>query len=163
MTMAVDTTTSPKGKLVVRNIGLLLSGDIDQPILDADTVVAVDGVITAVGKQKDVDISRPDTLIDAKGVTLCPGLIDSHVHPVFGDWTPRQNQLGWIDSTLNGGVTTMISAGEVKTPGRPRDIVGLKTTGINAQRSFSAFRPGGVKVHAGAPCIEPGMEEEDFK
>ncbi len=48
--MAVDTTTSPKGKLVVRNIGLLLSGDIDRPILDADTVVAVDGVITA-GRQ----------------------------------------------------------------------------------------------------------------
>ncbi len=30
--MAVDTTSIPKGKLVIRNIGLLLSGDIDQPI-----------------------------------------------------------------------------------------------------------------------------------
>jgi enamidase len=28
---------------------------------------------------------------------------------------------------------------------------------------FAAFRPGGVKVHAGAPCIEPEMTEEDFK
>src|ERR1700675_2776255 len=162
MTMAVDTTTSPKGKLVVRNIGLLLSGDIDQPILDADTVVAVDGVITAVGKQKDVEISRPDTLIYAKGARLCPGLIDSHVHPVFGDWTPRQNQLGWIDSTLNGGVTTMVSAGEVHLPGRPKDIVGLKALAITAQRAFHNFRPGGVKVLAGAPVIEKGMTESDF-
>jgi enamidase len=160
--MAVDTTDIPKGKLVVRNIGLLLSGDIDRPILDADTVVAVDGVITAVGKQKDVDTSRPDTLIDAKGVTLCPGLIDSHVHPVFGDWTPRQNQLGWIESTLNGGVTTMISAGEVHLPGRPKDIVGLKALAITAQRAFYNFRPGGVKVLAGAPVIEKGMLESDF-
>jgi enamidase len=160
--MAVDTTSIPKGKLVVRNIGLLLSGDIDQPVLDADTVVAVDGVITAVGKQKDVDTSRPDTLIDAKGVTLCPGLIDSHVHPVFGDWTPRQNQLGWIESTLNGGVTTMISAGEVHLPGRPKDIVGLKALAITAQRAFYNFRPGGVKVLAGAPVIEKGMLESDF-
>jgi len=160
--MAVETASIPKGKLVVLNIGLLLSGDIDKPILDADTVVAVDGVITAVGKQKDVDTSQPDTLIDAKGVTLCPGLIDSHVHPVFGDWTPRQNQLGWIDSTLNGGVTTMISAGEVHLPGRPKDIVGLKALAITAQRAFYNFRPGGVKVLAGAPVIEKGMTESDF-
>jgi len=160
--MAVDTTSIPKGKLVVRNIGLLLSGDIDKPILDADTVVAVDGVITAVGKLKDVEASRADTLIDARGVTLCPGLIDSHVHPVFGDWTPRQNQLGWIESTLNGGVTSMISAGEVHLPGRPKDIVGLKALAITAQRAFYNFRPGGVKVLAGAPVIEKGMTEADF-
>src|SRR5207344_1536419 len=161
--MAVDTASIPKGKLVVLNIGLLLSGDIDKPILEADTVVAVDGVITAVGKQKDADISRPDMLIDAKGVTLCPGLIDSHVHPVFGDWTPRQGQLGWIESTMNGGVTTMVSAGEVHLPGRPKDIVGLKALAITAQRAFDNFRPGGVKVLAGAPVIEKGMVESDFR
>jgi enamidase len=57
----------------------------------------------------------------------------------------------------------MISAGEVHTPGRPRDVVGLKALAISAQRMFAAFRPGGVKVHAGAPCIEPEMTEEDFK
>jgi enamidase len=160
--MAVDTTTSPKGKLVVRNIGLLLSGDLARPLLDADTVVAVDGVIQHVGKAKDCDTAQADTLIDAKGVALAPGLIDSHVHPVFGDWTPRQNQLGWIDSTLNGGVTTMISAGEVHLPGRPKDIVGLKALAITAQRAFHNFRPGGVKVLAGAPVIEKGMTEADF-
>jgi enamidase len=27
------------GKVVIRNIGLLLSGDLDRPILDADTIV----------------------------------------------------------------------------------------------------------------------------
>jgi enamidase len=84
------------------------------------------------------------------------------VHPVFGDWTPRQNQLGWIDSLLNGGVTTMISAGEVHLPGRPKDIVGLKALAITAQRAFTGFRPGGVKIHAGAPVIEKGMVESDF-
>ena len=91
-----------------------------------------------------------------------PGLIDSHVHPVFGDWTPRQGQLGWIDSTLNGGVTTMISAGEVHLPGRPRDIVGLKALAVTAQRAFHNFRPSGAKVLAGAPVIEHGMVESDF-
>src|SRR5437660_8678741 len=87
-----DQTADSKtqARLVIRNIGLLLSGDLQKPILDADTVVAVDGKITAVGKGKDVD-TEAATVIDAKGTTLAPGLIDSHVHPVAGDWTPRQN------------------------------------------------------------------------
>jgi enamidase len=154
---------SSQGRLVIRNIGLLLSGELENPILDADTVVAGGGKITAIGREKDVETEGASVLIDAKGTTLVPGLIDSHVHPVAGDWTPRQNQLGWIDSYLHGGVTTMISAGEVHTPGRPKDIVGVKAMAIFAQRAFTAFRPGGVRIHAGAPVIEHGMVEEDFK
>src|SRR5437588_6113773 len=155
--------SAPQTKLVIRNIGLLLSGDLANPILDVDTVVAVGDRIAAVGKEKDVDTSQATVTIDAKGTALAPGLIDSHVHPVCGDWTPRQNQLGWIDSYLHGGVTTMVSAGEVHTPGRPKDIVGLKAMAIFAQRAFHAFRPGGVKIYAGAPVLEQGMVEDDFK
>jgi len=150
-------------KLVIRNIGLVLSGDLSHPILDANTVVVIDGRISVVGREKDIDTEGATYLIDANGTALAPGLIDSHVHPVAGDWTPRQNQIGWIDSCLHGGVTTMISAGEVHMPGRPKDIIGLKAMAITAQRAFAAFRPSGVKVHAGAPVIEHGMVEEDFK
>ncbi|MGH9493385.1 MAG: amidohydrolase family protein [Candidatus Sulfotelmatobacter sp.] len=155
--------SASSSKLVIRNIGLLLSGDLDQPILDADTVIAVDGLIQFAGKGKDGDTSGATTTLDAKGTALAPGLIDSHVHPVCGDWTPRQNQLGWIDSCLHGGVTSMVSAGEVHTPGRPKDIVGLKAMAIFAQRAFQAFRPSGVKIYGGAPVIEQGMVEEDFR
>ncbi|HXQ42334.1 MAG TPA: amidohydrolase family protein, partial [Candidatus Udaeobacter sp.] len=158
-----QTAAAAAGKLVIRNIGLLLSGDLARPILDADAIVAIDGRIAAIGKAKDLDSDGARTVIDAKGTALVPGLIDSHVHPVFGDWTPRQSQLNWIDSFLHGGVTTMISAGEVHLPGRPKDVVGVKALAITAQRAFEAFRPGGVKVHAGAPVIEKGMVEEDFK
>jgi enamidase len=161
--MAQEQAAATSGKVVIRNIGLLLSGDITKPILDADTVVAVGGKISAVGKVKDVDASSAQMVIDANGTAVAPGLIDSHVHPVAGDWTPRQNQLGWIDSCLHGGVTTMVSAGEVHTPGRPKDIVGLKAMAIFAQRAYTAFRPGGVKVLAGAPVLEHGMVEEDFR
>ena len=150
-------------KLVIRNIGLLLTGKIEQPIADGDCLVAVDGTIRDFGHESDIDTSDADCQIDANGITLSPGLIDSHVHPVVGDYTPRQQQLHWIDSTLNGGVTTMISAGEVHMPGRPKDIVGLKAMAIAAQRWYENFRPSGVKVMAGAPVIEHGMEEEDFK
>src|SRR3569832_2609694 len=100
-------------KLVIRNFGLMLSGALEKPILEADTIVAENGKITGIGRLKDLDISGATTVIDAHGTTIAPGLIASHVHPVAGDWTPRQNQIGWIVSFLNGGVTTMISAGEV--------------------------------------------------
>jgi enamidase len=160
--MSALTESPAAGKVVIMNVGLMLSGDIRNPILDADTLVIEAGRIAAVGKQADCDIANPRTRIDARGTTLAPGLIDSHVHPVFGDWTPRQNQLGWIDSTLNGGVTTLISAGEVHLPGRPKDIVGLKALAITAQRSFANARPAGMKVLAGAPVLEKGMVESDF-
>ncbi|MCP3688949.1 MAG: amidohydrolase family protein [Gammaproteobacteria bacterium] len=150
-------------KLVIHNIGLLLSGALEQPVLDADTIVVEDGRISAIGRKGDLDTDSANVVVDAAGTTLAPGLIDSHVHPVMGDWTPRQNQFNWIDSYLNGGVTTMISAGEVHTPGRPKDIVGLKAMAITAQRTFSNLRPGGVKLHAGAPVIEKEMVEQDFR
>src|SRR5205809_155983 len=73
----------PAGKLVIKNIGLLLSGDLDRPVLDADCVVAVDGRIKALA--------------------------------------------------------------------------------ITAQRAYHGFRPAGVKVMAGAPVLEQGMVESDFK
>jgi len=152
-----------KQKLVVRNIGLLLTGKLEAPIADGDCVIAIDGRISAFGYEKDLDTEGATTTVDAKGVTLAPGLIDSHIHPVVGDYTPRQQQLHWIDSTLHGGVTTMISAGEVHMPGRPKDVVGLKAMAIAAQRWYENFRPSGVKVHAGAPVIEHGMVEQDFK
>jgi enamidase len=151
------------GTLAIVNVGLMLSGDLAKPILDADTLIAKDGRIAAIGKRADCDVDAADRVVDAKGTALCPGLIDSHVHPVAGDWTPRQNQLNWIDSSLHGGVTTMISAGEVHMPGRPKDLVGLKAMAVAAQRWFENFRPSGVKVHAGAPVLEQGMEEHDFK
>ncbi|MGI9475959.1 MAG: amidohydrolase family protein [Hyphomicrobiaceae bacterium] len=150
-------------KLVVKNIGLILSGMLEQPLLDGDCVVAIDGRIAAVGYAKDLDTDKADVVIDANGITLSPGLIDSHVHPVIGDYTPRQQQLNWIDSCLHGGVTCMISAGEVHAPGRPKDIVGLKAMAIASQRWYENFRPSGVKMLAGAPVIEEGMEEHDFK
>lgn len=154
--------TTDNNKLVIKNIGLMLSGILENPILDGDTIISVDGKITGIGKEAELDTDHA-VVVDAKGTTLAPGLIDSHVHPVIGDYTPRQQQLGWIDSCLHGGVTTMISAGEVHLPGRPKDIVGLKAMAIASQRWYDNFRPSGVKVHAGAPVLEEGMEEEDFK
>ena len=153
----------PMQKLVIKNIGQILSGKLEEPFIDADCVIAIDGRISAIGAYHDLDTDQATRIVDAHGVTLAPGLIDSHVHPVIGDYTPRQQQINWIDSCLHGGVTTMISAGEVHAPGRPKDIVGLKAMAIASQRWYENFRPSGVKMLAGAPVIEEGMVESDFK
>ena len=81
--MATAVVEEKSGKVVLRHIGLLLSGDIDHPILDADTIVIQDGIITAVGREKDCDISGAKTTIDVQQTCVAPGLIDSHVHPVL--------------------------------------------------------------------------------
>jgi enamidase len=148
---------------VVRNIGTLVSGDLENPLLDADALVVKDGKIAQIGNEKSLDTSGADRVVDAQGTTVAPGLIDSHCHVVFGDFTPRQRMLDFIESSLHGGVTTVVSAGEVHLPGRPKDVAGTKALAILAAKSFSNARPGGVKVHGGALILEPGLQEKDFE
>ena len=128
-------------RTLISNIGTVVTGDIDAPIADADSILVEDGRITAVGR--GIEAGDGATVIDAKGTTAFPGLIDSHAHPVFGDFTPRQQTTSFIESGLHGGVTTVISAGEVHLPGRPKDVVGLKALAIVAQRAFTNVRPAG--------------------
>jgi enamidase len=148
--------------VVIRNIGRLVTGDIDDPLADADAVVVRDGLVAEVGRDGRLGDEGIEHEIDAGGATVMPGLIDSHVHPVLGDYTPRQRMLGFIESCLHGGVTSMVSAGEPHTPGRPKDPAGTKALAILAAKSFNNLRPGGVKVLAGALLLEPGLREPDF-
>ena len=149
--------------LRIVNIGTIATGDVADPIAAGDTIVVRDGTIAFVGEAADADGSGISAEIDAAGATVSPGLCDDHTHPVIGDFTPRQLQVGFIDSYLHGGTTTMISAGEPHTPGRPTDPAGVKALAILAHRSFENLRPSGVKVHAGAVLLEPGLTEADFQ
>jgi len=135
--------------LLIKNIGTLVSGDISQPILTADAILIENGSIKAVGMEKELDSPKVDRVIDVNGMTVTPGLIDSHCHTVIGGYTPRQRQLDFLESYLHGGITTVISAGEVHTPGRPRDAAGVKALAIFAAKAYANFRPGGVKVLGG--------------
>jgi enamidase len=148
--------------LVITNIGQIVSGDIAKPLLDGDTVVVRGGKIAAIGMSNTLDATGIDQVIDVAGCQLWPGLIDSHTHPVVGDYTPRQQAIGFIESGLHGGVTRIVSAGEVHLPGRPKDASGTKALAILGAKSSSAFRPGGVKVLAGSLILEHGLVEADF-
>lgn len=147
----------------IKNIGVLVSGDLAAPILDATAILVEDGKIAKIGPDSILGGASCDTVVDAAGATVTPGLIDSHVHPVLGDFSPRQSILNWINSSLHGGVTTMISAGEPHTPGRPKDPAGAKALAIVAAKSAKNARPGGVKLIGGAVILEKGLTERDFE
>jgi enamidase len=147
-------------KVAVFNIGKILTGDISSPTADGDTIVMTDGKISSVGS--DTNAENSDIAIDAGGMTAMPGLIDSHVHITFGDYTPRQKTVGFLESYVQGGVTTCISASEVHVPGRPRDPAGVKALAIAARKCFATYRPGGMRVHAGSVILEPGLTDSDF-
>ena len=150
-------------QVLLKNIGTLVSGNIRNPILKANAIWIEEGIIKEVGNLGDMDVKDAEVIIDCQGMTVTPGLIDSHCHPVLGDFTPRQKQLGFLESELHGGVTTVISAGEVHLPGRPKDPAGTKALAILAAKSFANFRPGGLKVEGGALILEKGLVEEDFR
>jgi len=150
-------------KLMIKNIGTLVSGDISNLLLNADTLIIEGGLIQSIGNEKALNITGVDQVMDVGGMTVTPGLIDSHCHPVIGDFTPRQKMLDFIESSLHGGVTTAISAGEVHLPGRPKDVAGTKALAILAAKSFANARPSGVKVLGGSIILEPGLQEKDFE
>lgn len=149
-------------KTAIVNIGVIVTGDWREPYAVGDSIVMKEGKIVAVGSAPG-DLSEFDVVIDADGTTAVPGFIDSQVHNTFGDWTPRQKTVGFLESYVHGGTTTAISASEVHVPGRPKDPEGVKALAVAAKKCFDSFRPGGMRVYAGSVILEPGLCEKDFE
>jgi enamidase len=150
-------------KVAIVNLGQIVSGDWRDPFAAGDAILIEGERIAAVGTAPAGAVEAADVVIDAGGMTAIPGLIDSHVHVTFGDYTPRQRTVGFLESYVHGGVTTAISASEVHVPGRPRDVEGVKALAIAAQRCFAEWRPGGMRVIAGSVILEPGLTAADFR
>jgi enamidase len=149
-------------KIAITNLGEIVSGNWRDPFAAGDTILTDNGKIVSVGTAAASAVEAADVVIDADGMTAIPGLIDSHVHITFGDYTPRQRTVGYLESYVHGGVTTSISASEVHVPGRPRDVEGVKALALAAQRCFADYRPGGMRVIAGSVILEPGLTKADF-
>ena len=147
--------------VLLQNLGAVVSGDRAQPLLEAETIYIEDGVIREVGS------SRPDAdvVVDARGLTLTPGLVDGHSHPGFGDFSPTQNSVGWMQAYLHGGTTTIVSAGELHLPGLPLERPDPKLfryLAVLSRRCTADYRPGGLKIVAGTMLLQPGMAQRDF-
>jgi enamidase len=149
--------------LAITSIGLSHTGDRAGTPLAGDALVCEGGRIAWIGDSSEVAVGDHETGVDARGAGVVPGLIDSHVHTTFGDFTPRQQTVGFLESYVHGGVTRALSASEVHVPGRPTDPEGVKALAVAAQRAFANFRPGGMTVHAGSVILEPGLTAADFR
>lgn len=149
-------------KVAIVNIGTIWTGDWEDPIGSGEMIATDGDRIVAVGPCDDRLIADADVVIDAGGGTAMPGLIDSQVHITFGDYTPRQKTVGYLESYLHGGVTTSISASEVHVPGRPTDPEGVKALAVAAYKCFEHYAPSGMTVHAGSIILEPGLTESDL-
>lgn len=147
--------------ILIKNIGTLVTGKLESPLHRGDSILIKDGVIQAIGNGLNQTV---DQTIDANGITVIPGLIDSHSHPSIGEYTPAQNSLGWITNYLHGGVTALISAGELHLPGLPLppDARTALSVAIVTKKCYDNLRPSGVKVHAGTLLLVPGLTERDF-
>jgi enamidase len=150
-------------KVAIVNIGRIVTGSFRTPFADGDQILLNGGLIEAVGSVPDTALADCDVVIDADGATAVPGFIDSQVHVTFGDYTPRQKTVGFLESYVHGGVTTSISASEVHVPGRPKDPEGVKALALAAHKCFEYFRPGGMRVHGGSVILEPGLTKADFQ
>jgi enamidase len=147
--------------LQINNIGLLATSAENAEAITETTLLIEDGVVAAIGE----DHTSPDEVIDAGGLSVIPGLIDGHVHPTFGEWTPAQNATGWIGNYLHGGTTSMVSAGELHIPGLAFEDLNpdlVCSIAILSRHTTGRMRPSGVKVYAGTVLLVPGMTESDF-
>jgi imidazolonepropionase-like amidohydrolase len=146
---------------LIYNLGAVVTGDLERPLAEVDAVYLEDGLIAEVGTSR----TDADTVVDARGLTLTPGLVDGHTHPGFGDFSPTQNSVGWMEAYLHGGSTTIISAGELHLPGLPLDRADSKLfryLAVLARRCTASYRPGGLKIVGGTMLLVPGMTEADF-
>jgi enamidase len=145
------------------NVGALATGILASPRLEAEAILVQDGRIVALGAAVRTGAAGADVVVDCRGTTVIPGLIDSHCHVVLGDYTPRQKTVDFLDSYVHGGITSVVSAGEgVHAPGRPHDPAAAKALAIAAAKCFQHFHPNGMKVNAGSVVLEPGLTDEDF-
>jgi enamidase len=145
------------------NIGVVATGVLGAPRLEAEAIFVDDGRIVAIGAASRIGAASADVVVDCRGTTVIPGLIDSHCHVVLGDYTPRQKTVDFLDSYVHGGITSVVSAGEgVHAPGRPHDAAASKALAIAAAKCFEHFHPNGMKVNAGSVVLEPGLTDGDF-
>jgi enamidase len=147
--------------LLIVNLGAVVSGDWRQPLHNASSIYIEDGRIAELPSSR----SDADTIIDARGLIAAPGLIDTHVHPTFGDFTPTQNSVGWQQAYLHGGVTSLVSAGELHVPGLPLENPEpklFKYLSVLAKRCADNLTQHGPRLYAGTLLLTPGLTEADF-
>ena len=151
---------------VIKNIGLIVTGDIDKPTRDESKILVKNGMIKKIGVEKDIKDNEADTVIDADGMMLIPGLIETHAHITFHDYSVICQATNWMENLAYCGVTTLISEG-LHAWGLGRyydDPVATKANTITEATIYKRWMPGSaLKVVGGALILVSGLKKKDFE
>ncbi len=102
------TADAPKGKVAVVGARIItVRADRTDEVIEDGTVVIDGNRIAAIGPRADVSVPAGAFVIDGKGKTVMPGIVDVHWHGTFGtdDVIPQTN---WVTyASLGFGVTTL--------------------------------------------------------
>lgn len=100
----VNKVAQPAATSVIAIVGATLIDGRGGPVVTDSVVVIRDDRIVAVGKQGEVKIPSGAEVVDAKGLTVLPGLIDAHFHIDGDDALPAL--------FLSHGVTSLRDPGQ---------------------------------------------------
>lgn len=148
--------------LLIKNIGEFFTGDLARPQLPVSSLLIDGKRIAAFDPPTD---TQADAVLDAGNSAVMPGLVDGHVHPAFGEWTPTQDTIGWIGNYVHGGTTTMVSASELHVPGLDYENLTpdlVTSLAVVTAATTGRVRWSGAKVYAGTVILVPGMTEQHF-
>ncbi len=131
VSLAGDQERQPKSLVITR--ARLIDGTGAPPLEDAVIVITGDK-FTAVGPPGKVAIPRDAEVIDVKGKTVVPGLIDAHVHITY---PPKEEEFFLVNDSIStfrtvhflhrhlmGGITTV------------RDVSAYHNVSIMAKKAF---------------------------
>ncbi|MCB9232566.1 MAG: PD40 domain-containing protein [Bacteroidia bacterium] len=94
----------PKGTVIIKNARIItMKGD---EVIEDGTIVIKDNKIEAIGKSGEVKVPGNGFVIDAKGKTIMPGIVDVHAHlgNSYNGISPQQQWSYYAN--LAYGVTT---------------------------------------------------------
>ena len=168
---ACATPTAQPGTVAFTDVNVLPMDR--EGVLNDQTVVVVDGVITEMGPADRITVGASATIVDGTGRYLMPGLSEMHAHVPPGDDPPREAVEDILFLYVANGITTIrgmlgsayqvpladeLERGEVLGPnfyvGAPSLNGGTAPTPAAAERLVRANAAAGYdlqKIHPGVP------------
>ena len=103
--------------ILIKNIGTLVTGQLESPIRQANSIFIKDGIVQAIGNNLESnrrsDHRRQRHHGDPRLDRFAFAPIHRRIH------AGAKFSTGWITNYMHGGVTSLISAGELHLPGLP--------------------------------------------